>query len=238
MDHPRTLQAIAIAAYSVLVPFGSGYLIDGATGDASEANSVVVETDDASCEGTGDVFQLDVPGTYVAFTVHPSGSLLTEVRGSDNELLATSHPTTATTAPVDVPSGHRFGVAAPQVFQVVESGVTIHVNHDHSPYELVLVRIDGTAEFSRLNVRPPVEHIINKPSPCPTGDFPDMFKVHTDAVYSNPTARQIFLIESPNNSSTESPSSGSGDQQYGWWRTWPSPATASALWTSRFFGVG
>jgi len=89
-------------------------------------------------------------GTCSAFAIGSSDSLITEVRGSHGELLATSHPTMANTAAVDLASGLRFGIAPPQVFEV-ESSVIIQIQQDNSPYELVLVRVDGTREFANLN---------------------------------------------------------------------------------------
>lgn len=120
-------------------------------GAPSEVNQAAFEPDVESCLGMGDVFELDVPGTYTAFAIGSSGSLVTEVRGSDSELLATSHPTKATTVAVDLPSGLRIGIAPLQVFEV-ESDVKIQVHHENSPYELMLVRIGSTAEFNRMNV--------------------------------------------------------------------------------------
>lgn len=239
MRHQRTLRAATMAALTVLVPYGADYLSATTTNQMppSEVHQAVVEPDVQSCEGTGDVFQLDVPGTYAAFAIGSSDSLLTEVRGSNSELLATSHPTKATASPVDLPSGLRFGVAAPQVFDV-ESEVTIQVHHDNSPYELMLVRIAGTREFSRLNVRPPVERVVNESGSCRTGDSHETFKIHTDAVYSDLGARQIFVIGSPNGPSmAQQQSSGSDGRKCVLLTAWRSLNRGHSLFTSRFFVI-
>ncbi len=234
MRHPRTLQAITIAAISVLVPWGAGYLTDTAPDDASGVASAAL----ASCAPTGDVFQLDVPGTYVAFAIDRSGPLLTEVEGSHGDLLATSRPMIATAGVVDLASGVRFGIPPPQVFEVTSS-VMIDVEHNRSTYELVVVRIDGARGFSGFRVRPPVEPITDESWVCPGGGLGEVFKIRTDAVYSDPDARQIFVIDSPYNSSTtESRSSGSGAQHERWLETWRSPAMLRSIWVSRFFALG
>jgi hypothetical protein len=181
MRHLRVLQVIAIATLSLSASFV-----------ANDPTNAAVEP----CEGMGDVFQLDVPGTYAAFAISSSGSLLTEVRGSHGEMLATSDPTMADTAAVDAFSGLRFDIAPPQVFEV-ESSVIIHVKHDDLPYELFLVRVDGTGESTGLTVRPPVEQIVNESGSCLIGDLRETFEIHTEAVYSDAGARQIFLVGSP-----------------------------------------
>jgi len=186
MRHLRILQVITIAAVTLLA---SGGAID-------QTNAAVVEIDVESCVQMGDVFQLDVPGTYVAFAIGSSGPLLTDVRGNHGEMLATSHPTMSNTATVDLLAAFRFGIAPPQVFEV-ESSVIIHVQHDDSPYELVLIRMGREAESSRLEVRPPVERVVNESGSCLIGDLRESFKIHTEAVYSETGARQVFLIDSP-----------------------------------------
>ena len=198
MRQLRVLQVVTIATLTLLVSCGTNDPTDTALGFAPrrEANPVAAATDVESCVGMGDVFQLDVPGTYAAFAIRSFDSLLTEVRGSHGELLATSHPTLANTGAVDLLSGLHFGIAPPQVFKV-ESSVLIHVQHDDLPYELVLVRVDGTREFSGLNVRPPVEQIVNESGSCLIGDLRETFKIHTEAVYSHTGARQVFHVDSP-----------------------------------------
>ena len=199
MRHLRVLQVITIATATLLASCGANDPTVTAIGDAppSETTRVAAATDIEPCVVIGDVFQLDVPGTYAAFAMRSVELLSTEVRGSHGELLATSHPTMATTAAVDFLSGLRFGIARPQVFEV-ESTVTIHVQHDNSPYELVVVRVDGTGEFSGGDVRPPVEHVVNESGSCLIGDLREIFKIHTQAVYSDTGARQVFLVDSPN----------------------------------------
>ena len=198
MHHLRILQVVTIATLTLLASCGTNYPTDIAFGHGppSEAAPVAAATDVESCVGIGDVFQLDVPGTYAAFVIRSSGSLLTEVRGSHGELLATSNPTLANTGAVDLLSGLRFGIAPPQVFKV-ESSVIIHVQHDDLPYELAVVRVDGTGEFSGLNVRPPVEVVVNESGSCLIGDLRETFKIHIAAVYSDTGARQVFLVDSP-----------------------------------------
>jgi len=199
MRHQRVLQVVTIAALTLLLSWGAIDPPVTAFGDAPQRNSspVAVATDVESCAGVGDVFQLDVPGTYAVFATSSSGSVLTEVRGGHGAMLATSHLSTADTATVDFPSARRFGIAPPQVFEV-ESGVLIQVQHNDSPYELVLVRLDGTGEFSGLGVRPPVETIVNESGSCLIGDLRETFKIHTEAVYSETGARQVFRVDSPN----------------------------------------
>ena len=182
MRHLRVLRVITIATITLLASFV-----------AKDPTDAAVEP----CAGMGDVFQVDVPGTYAAFAISSSGSLLTEVRGSHGELLATSHRTMANTGGVDFASGLRFGIAPPQVFKV-ESSVVIHVQHDNSPYELVLVRVGPTGESSGSNVRPPVERVVNESGSCLIGDLRETFKIRTEAVYSDTGARQVFLVDSPN----------------------------------------
>jgi hypothetical protein len=199
MRHLPAFRVITIAAITLLASAGSNDATGAATGEAapSEADPAVATTDVEPCVGIGDVFQLDVPGTYATFAIGSSGPLSTEVRGSHGELLATSDPKMATTGAVDPASGLRFGIAPPQVFEV-ESSVVIHVQRDNSPYQLVVVRVDGTREPSGFDVRPPVERIFNESGSCLIGDLRETFKIHTDAVYSDVGGRQVFLVDSPN----------------------------------------
>jgi len=190
---------VTIATLTLLASCGTNDPTDVALSHVppSDAAPVAAAIDVESCAGIGDVFQLDAPGTYAAFAISSSGSLSTEVRGSHGEMLATSHSTIADTAAVDRLSGLRFGVAPPQVFEI-ESSVIIAVQHDDLPYELVVVRIDGTGESTGLNVRPPVEQIVNESGSCLIGDLRETFEIHTEAVYSDTDARQVFLVDSPN----------------------------------------
>lgn len=237
MRRPRALQALSIAAFTVLVPWGVNHVTDTTAGDLAETKleSEVVKSDVGSCAATGDVFLLDVPGTYTAFAVNRSGSLLTEVRASGGDVLATSHQTRVTTRAVDLPSGLRFGVAAPQVFEV-KSEVTIHVHHENSTYELLLVHFGETPEFSRFDVRPPVERIADESGSCPDGGGPETFKVHIDAVYFDTVARQVFVVDSPSSSPiAEGPTFDSADPDYSLRMAWRSLARGHGLFTSSFF---
>ena len=199
MRKPRTIRVIAITALSLLISCGANDPTGIALSDARVDDAQAALTDaitDESCPGVGDVFELDMAGTYTAFAVDASGPVVTEVRGSHGQMLATTHSTAANTAEVDLVSAARFDIAPPQVFEV-EAGVIIHVQHGNSPYELVLVRIGGTAK-SGTDVRPPVEHVVRESGSCLIGDLRETFQIHTDAVNSDLSARQVFLVESPN----------------------------------------
>lgn len=178
MRHLRVLQVITIATATLLASCGTNDPTDNAPGDASSSETTLVAaaTNTEPCVGIGDVFQPNVPGTYAAFAMRSVESLSTEVGGSHGKLLATSHPTVDTTAVVDSASALRFDIAPPQVFEV-ESSVIIHIQHDGFPYELVLVRVDGTREFSGWDVRPSVEKIVNESGSCLIGDLRETFRV-------------------------------------------------------------
>ncbi len=239
MRRTRAIQAFSAAALTVLVPWGATYVTDTAVDDVvpDEVNPVVVEGDLEPCDGIADVFQLDVPGTYTALAVSSSGPLVTEVRGAGGELLATSHPATATTRPVDLPTGFRFGIAAPQVFEV-ESTVTIQVQREDSPYDLFLVRIGNTPEPSGFDVHPPLERVASEPGFCSVGERHDIFKIRTDAVYSDVSARQVFVVHSQNASPiAECPMPDSADRPCALLMASRSLARGHFLVTSRFFAV-
>ncbi len=151
--------------------------------------------DISSCDDAGDVYRLDEPGLYTAFVSTPASSAVVEVRGLHGEVLATSPSSVANAAAVDLATGVRFGVAPPPVFDV-KSSVLIHVSHDESPYELVLVRLDRREEWSGLDVHPPVETMVRDSDSCLIGDHPETMRIRTDGVYSDTTARQVFRIAS------------------------------------------
>ncbi len=149
-----------------------------------------------SCESSNDVYRLDVPGTYSVFVRQSSALASTEVRGSHGEMLATSQAGIANTAAVDLLTGVRFGVTPPPVFDI-ETSVLIQVEHHDSPYELVIVRLDGSQEWSRLDVRPPVTSVINESGSCLIGDLRETLEIYTGGVNSHVGVRQVFLVASP-----------------------------------------
>lgn len=148
------------------------------------------------CAGIGDVYLLTEPGSYSTFASTPSDQAVVEVRGTHGEMLATSPATIANPAAIDLLTGARFDVAPPPVFDVV-SNVLIHVRHDGSPYELVVVRTNGSQTWSGHDIHPPVEATTNEPDSCLTGNHAATLRIHTDAAYSDVDARQVFRIASP-----------------------------------------
>lgn len=87
-------------------------------------------------------------------------------------------------------------------------------------------------------LRPPVERIINKSGSCPVGELHETFKIHSDAVYSDTGARQVFVIDSPNGPSlTEQHSTGSADRYCASLAVWCSLAGGHLLFRSRFFAI-
>ena len=149
-----------------------------------------------ACESSNDVYRLDVPGTYSVFVRRSSTLASTEVRGSHGEMLATSQASIANTAGVDLLTGVRFGVTPPPIFDV-ETSVLIQVEHHNSPYELVIVRLDDSPDWSEGEVRPPVTSVINESGSCLIGDLWETLEVHIDGTYSHDGGRQVFLVESP-----------------------------------------
>jgi hypothetical protein len=148
------------------------------------------------CASDHDVYRLDEPGTYATFVTRGSEMASTEIRGDHGQMLATSYVSTAKMAAVDTLTGTRFGVAPPPVFDV-ETSVLVHVEHHNSPYELVIVRLDDSPEWSESEVRPPVTSVINESGSCLIGDLWETLEIHTDGVDSNGGGRQVFLVESP-----------------------------------------
>lgn len=165
---------------------------------AAQANSVdaIWSAAPTACESSNDVYRLDVPGTYSVFVRRSSTLASTEVRGTHGKMLATSHAGIANTAAVDLLTGVRFGVAPPPVFDI-ETSVLIQVEHRNSPYELVIVRLADSQEWSRLGVRPPVTSVINESGTCLIGDLRETLEIHTDGVNSHVGVRQVFLVASP-----------------------------------------
>lgn len=150
----------------------------------------------ASCSDAGDVFELDVPGTYTAFASTSTSALPTHVRSSHGEVLATTHPTAHNTIPIDTAAGAQFGITPPpQVFEVT-SNVMIHVEGQNAPYELVIVRLGEDGNKGPIAIRPPVERVVNQAGSCLLGDLREYSRVHIDAVYSDPSVRQVFVVES------------------------------------------
>ena len=194
MSDSSTTNRRRFAAYCVFVAL-LGFQATQAT---VEANSVddfwsVAPT---SCESSNDVYRLDVPGTYSVFVRQSSTLASTEVRGSHGEMLATSQASIANTAAVDLLTGVRFGVTPPPIFDV-ETSVLIQVEHHNSPYELVIVRLTDSQEWSRLDVHPPVTSVINGSGSCLIGDLRETLEIHTDGVNSHLGVRQVFLVPSP-----------------------------------------
>ncbi len=93
-------------------------------------------------------------------------------------------------------TGARFGLAPPPLFDVATS-VLIHVEHHDEPYELVIVRLGDSQEWSHLDVRPPVTSVINESGSCLIGDLRETLEIHTEGVYSHDDIRQVFLVASP-----------------------------------------
>ena len=149
----------------------------------------------ATCVDAGEFFELDVPGTYAAFAMASTGPLPTHVRGGHGEVLATTHPTAYNVVPVDVAAGVRFGITPPQVFELT-SNAMIHVESQHAPYELVIVRLGEDDNDRRIDIRPPVERVVNESGSCLIGDLPEYSRVGIDAVYSDLNGRQVFVVES------------------------------------------
>ncbi len=148
-----------------------------------------------TCAESGDVFELDVPGTYSAFAMTSTEVLPTHVRGSHGEVLATTHPMAYNTVPVDAAAAVRFGIAPPQTFELT-SNVLIHVESQDVSYELVVVRLGEDDNGGGIDIRPPVERVLNESGSCLIGDIREYWRVHVDAVYSDLSARQVFLVES------------------------------------------
>lgn len=148
-----------------------------------------------TCADSGDVFELDIPGTYSAFAMTSTEALPTHVRGSHGEVLATTHPMAYNTVPVDAAAAIRFGIAAPQTFELT-SNVMIHVESQDAPYELVIVRLGEDDNEGGIDIRPPVQRVLNESGSCLIGDLREYSRVHIDAVYSDLSARQVFVVES------------------------------------------
>ncbi len=180
-----------------MIAFDAKYLPAAANTVVASANPADDWSASASkCAQGADVYRLAEPGTYSAFASTPSGAAVVEIRDPNGEMLATSRSTVAKPVMVDLLTGVRFGVAPPPLFEV-NSSVLIHVQQDGSPYELVVVRIDGGQGWSDVDVHPPVEAVISDWDSCLTGSHSETMRIRTDAVYSAVDARQVFRLPSP-----------------------------------------
>jgi hypothetical protein len=194
MSDSSTTTRRRFAAYCMFIAL-LGFLATQATVEANSVDDFWSATP-ASCESSNDVYRLDVPGTYSVFVRQSSTLASTEVRSSHGEILASSQAGIASTAAVDLLTGVRFGLTPLPVFDI-ETSVLIQVEHHNSPYELVIVRLDDSQEWSRLDVRPPVTSVINESGSCLIGDLRETLEIHTDGVNSQDGARQVFLVASP-----------------------------------------
>ncbi len=148
-----------------------------------------------ACDGAVETYRLAQPGTYSAFVRSSSGPAYLEVRGPGGELLVASPSTATTAAVVDLPTAMRFGVPAPAVFEV-ESHVDLLVDSIDAADDLVLVRFGGSDEWSGLDVVAPATMETDQLDGCgPDGAAP-LRHIRLDAVYSDITARQVFVISS------------------------------------------
>jgi len=96
---------------------------------------------------------------------------------------------------VDLLAGARFGAVPPPIFDV-DASVLIHVQHDGSPYELV-VRTDSGSAWSSLDIHPAVGTMNNNTQSCLIGNHAATMQIHTDGAYSDLDHRQVFRIASP-----------------------------------------
>lgn len=190
----RVFTSLLIVAFGLLLvligfPADQAAVGAGGLGDRWTAAPAV-------CLSDHDVYRLDEPGAYTAFVRHSSTAASTHVRGSHGEMLAASGAGIAKTGAVDVLTGARFGVAPPPVFDV-ETSVLIDVQHHNSPYELVVVRLGTSDEWSGIDVRPPVTSVINESGSCLIGDLRETLELQIGGINSRDDARQVFLVESP-----------------------------------------
>jgi hypothetical protein len=190
-NHSKYLIALGL----LLTLAGIGTTIQASTTHAAAIHhpEATASNTTATCADAGDVFELDVPGTYTAFATTSTGALPTHVRGSHGEVLATTHATTYNPVPVDDATGAQFGIAPPQVFELT-SKVMIHVESQDAPYKLVIVRLGEDDNEDRIDIQPPVERVLNESGSCLIGDLREYFRIRTDAVYSALNARQVFVI--------------------------------------------
>lgn len=147
---------------------------------------------DDTCKAEMAVYRLAETGSYSAFA-RSSGPVYLEARGPSGELLVASPSSTATAAVFDLPTAIRFGVPAPPVFEV-RSHVDLHVDSTAAPYELVLVRFGDADGWSGFDLRPPVTVEPAALRHCGADNGPKVRTVHLDAMYSDVTARQVFVI--------------------------------------------
>ena len=191
--YPKYLIALGL----VLTVAGIGTTIRASTTQAAAVHrpEAIAANTMTTCVDAGEFFELDVPGTYAAFAMASTGALPTHVRGSHGEVLSTTNPTTYNVVPVDVAAGVRFGITPPQLFELTSS-VMIHVESQDAPYELVIVRLGEGDNDGRIDIRPPVERVVNESGSCLIGDLPEYSRVRLDAVYSDLNDRQVFVVES------------------------------------------
>jgi len=185
---------IAVGLLLTIAGIGTTIRASNAHAAASHQPEATAWNITTTCADMGEVFELDVPGTYAAFAMTSTGALPTHVRGSHGEVLATTHATADNTIPVDSAAGARFGITPPQVFELT-SNVMIHVESQDAPYELVIVRLGEEDNESRIDISPPVERVLNESGSCLIGNLREYSRVRIDAVYSDLNARQVFVVE-------------------------------------------
>lgn len=194
----RPQRLTYLIPFAVLVTLaGVGMLLRASTTHATTVHQLEVAVSDTetTCADPEDLFELDVPGTYSAFAMTSTQALPTHVRGSHGELLATTHPIAYNAVAVDVAAASQFDVAPPQTFELTTNAM-IHVESQDSPYELVIVRHGEDENERGIVIRPRVERVLDESGSCLVGDLREYTRVHIDAVYSDPNARQVFIVES------------------------------------------
>ncbi len=192
---PKTHHAKYLIALALLLALTGGAVAIRASAPgvaATVGGAPAPASSTAMTCAPGDVFELNAPGTYTAFAITSTGALPTHVRGPHGQVLATTHPFAYNTAPVDLASASRFDIAPPPIFETT-SNVMIHVEGQGAPYELVIVRLgeDGVGD---IDIWPPVERVFNESGSCLVGDLREYFRIRTDSVYSDPDARQSYMI--------------------------------------------
>ncbi len=181
---PAMTSALLRAALAILV--GSFAWIGPITGAGARPHT---------CDRAIETYRLAEPGSYSAFTRSSSGPAHLEVRGPSGESLAESPSATTSAAGFDLSTAMRFGVPAPPVFDV-DSHVDLHVDSTAAPYDLVLVRFGDSDGWSDLDVIAPATVEPDAAQRCgPDGDA-QLEIIRVDAVYSDVTARQVFVISS------------------------------------------
>ncbi|MEM9745922.1 MAG: hypothetical protein AAF945_04440 [Actinomycetota bacterium] len=152
-------------------------------------------SDSDACDARTTTYRLSEPGSYSAFTRSSSGSVALEVLGADGESLVESPARMMTANGFDLRSAMRFGVPVPAVFEV-ESSVDLRVESADEPFDLVVVRLSGSDEWSGREVQAPVTTLPETLDGCgPTGSSP-VRTIDPGGVYSDVTAHQVFVISS------------------------------------------